>query len=344
MTDARVTHAPVLPVIKISADGHITHAPTLLVYRIGSPLHVTNAPVLPIYRVNSDLRILSCPALVVYKGGGCGTRLCQIWTITRSDGEILRFTSLDHDWVYGGQEYKACDSLNPSASEAVSEVNASGTMDLSGAIGPNGVTREDLYAGLYDGAYVEAWLVPWDGNESPKLLLRGTFGPVEQGETGFRVELLGDGTKLMQTPLVKLLQPGCRWQFGDAFCGKALGPLTVTGAVDSASGQRSFVDAARAETAGYFTRGRVTFTTGDNAGISAEIKEHSSGGSFELWPRLPFPVSIGDQYSMVPGCTNLKAADGGTNGCTAWGQLVRYGGFPRVPGGDKRSKGATVRT
>lgn len=344
MTDARVTHAPVLPVIKISADGQITHVPTLVVYRIGSPLHVTNAPVLPVYRVFPDLRVTNLAALVVYKGGGCGTRLCQIWTITRTDGEVLRFTSLDHDLEYGGLEYKACDSLNPSASEAVSEVNASGTMDLSGAIGPDGVTREDLYAGLYDGAYVEAWLVPWDGHESPKLLLRGTFGPVEQGETGFRVELLGDGAKLMQTPLIKLLQPGCRWQFGDGFCGKALGPLTVTGTVDSASGLRSFVDAARAETAGYFTRGRVTFTSGDNDGISAEIKEHSSGGSFELWPRLPFPISIGDQYSMTPGCTNLKAASGGTNGCTAWDNVLRYGGFLKVPGSDKRGASANQRT
>lgn len=344
MTDARVTQAPVIAVYSTNADARVTHVPTLVVYQISSPLRVTNAPTLAVYRVTSELRIISSPVLVVYKGGECGTQLCQIWTITRTDGEIYRFTSLDRDLTFGGNTYRACDSLNPSASEAVSELDAAGSMDLSGAIGPDGITKEDLYAGLFDGAFVEAWLVPWAGAYTPKLLLRGEFGPVEQWEIGFRVELQGDGSKLMQTPLIRLLRPDCRWQFGDSFCGKDLAPLTVTGTIDSATGLRSFTDAARAEAAGYFTRGRVTFTSGANAGISAEIKLHSAGGVFQLWPRVPYAIQTGDQYSMVPGCTNLKTSSGGTNGCTAWANLLRYGGFDKVPGGDKRTAAANVRT
>jgi uncharacterized phage protein (TIGR02218 family) len=344
MTDARVTQAPVLAVYSTDADARATHVPTLVVYQISSPLRVTNVPTLAVYRVSSDLRIFSSPVLAVYKGGECGTRLCQIWTITRTDGEVYRFTSLDRDLTFGGDTYQACDSLNPSASESVSEVDSSGSMDLSGAIGPDGISKEDLYAGLFDGAKVEAWTVPWDGNFTPKLLLRGEFGPVEQAETGFKVELLGDASKLTQTPLVSLLEPGCRWKrrdfggFGGPFCGKDLTGLIVTGTVDGASGQRSFTDAARSETAGYFSRGQVTFTSGSNAGVSAEIREHSVGGLFELWPRLPFAIVAGDQYSMKPGCTYLKAADGGTNGCIAWDNLLRYGGFDKAPGGDKRGK------
>jgi hypothetical protein len=81
----------------------------------------------------------------------------------------------------------------------------------------------------------------------------------------------------------------------------------------------------------------VTFTSGDNAGISAEIKEHTSGGNFTLWPRLAFRIDAGDQYTMTPGCTNLLEASGGTNGCTAWANADNYGGFPFVPGRDKVS-------
>lgn len=279
-------------------------------------------------------------------GSPCTTQWCQIWTITRTDGEVFRFTSLDRDLTYLGNSYQTCDSLVPSASEAVSEVDAAGNMDLSGMIGPDGITEEALYSGLFDGAVAEAWLVPWNGTDLPKRLLKGTFGPVEQTQTGFKVELLGDGAKLLQTPLIWLIQPGCRWLsksfggFGGPFCGKDLTALTVTGTVDSATGQRSFVDAARGETAGYFTRGRVTFTSGLNNGVSAEIRLHGSGGTFDLWPRLTFPVAAGDTYSMKPGCTGLKEASGGTNGCTAWANLVRYGGFDKVPGGDKRSAAA----
>lgn len=274
-------------------------------------------------------------------GSPCGTRWAQIWTIARTDGLVFRFTSLDRDLEWGGNTYQACDSLVPSASEGVSEVDQLGSMDLSGAIGT--ITEHALYSGLFDGAAVEAWLVPWSGEGMPRRLLKGTFGQVDQTQTGFKVELLGDGAKLQQTPLVTTLQPGCRWVFGDSNCGKDLGPLTVTGTVDSAIGQRSFVDAARAEAAGYFSRGRVTFTSGDNDGISAEIKGHSAGGNFELWPRLPYAISVGDQYSMTPGCTLLKDASGGTNGCDAWANFVNYGGFLDVPTKDKLTSAATVK-
>lgn len=309
----------------------------------GVPTRVAQAGMYSLTAITPVVPVAQAGMYCLASGSPCTTRWCQIWTITRTDEEVFRFTSLDRDFVFLGNNYQACDSLVPSASESVSEVDAAGSVNLSGAVGATGITLKDLYGGLFDGARVEAWLVPWAGAGTMRLLLRGTFGPVELGETGYSVDLLGDGAKLQQTPLIRLLQPGCRWQFGDGFCQKDLGPLTVTGTIDSGDGQRGFTDAARAETAGYFTRGRVTFTTGDNTGISAEIKAHLTGGVFELWPRLPYGISTGDQYSMTPGCTNLQEASGGTNGCTAWANLVRYGGFVRVPGGDKRSAAADVR-
>lgn len=343
MTDLRVGQAPVLAVAEVNPDYRVTQAVVLAIASVAPPLHVTQGLVNVVGSVYPDFHVKQVPVLVVASSSPCGTRWCQVWTIRRTDGEIFRFTSLDRDFVLDGNTYQACDSLVPSASEAVSQVDTAGTMDLSGAIGEDGITEADLYAGLYDGATAEAWLVAWDGEGSPRRLLKGTFGQIEQTPTGFKVELIGDGGKLMQTPLVSLLQPGCRWQFGDSRCGVDLTPLTVTGTIDTGLGQRSFVDAARAEAAGYFSRGRVTFTSGSNAGISAEIKEHSAGGTFDLWPRLRFPIVAGDQYSMTPGCTNLKESSGGTNGCTAWGNFVNYGGFLSVPTKDKLTAAAVVK-
>jgi uncharacterized phage protein (TIGR02218 family) len=320
-----------------------------VVHKVAAPVNITQAPVLAVYRVIAPLQVSQAPVLVVYKGSPCTTQWCQIWKIERTDGETFRFSSLDRDFIWGGETYQSCDSLVPSASESVSELDAAGNMDLSGAIGPDAITTEDLYSGLFDGAKVQAWLVPWSGSGGIKPLLNGNFGALELTPTGFKVELLGDGAKLMQTPLIQLIQPGCRWKsrrfggFGGPFCGKDLTALTVTGTIDSATGQREFVDAARAETAGYFTQGKVTFITGANAGISAEIKLHTAGGVFELWPRLPFGLLAGDQYSMDPGCTFLTESSGGTNGCSAWANLVRYGGFDKVPGGDKRGGAANVK-
>lgn len=339
MTDVRIGQAPVLVIAEVIADMRVTQIPVLAIGSVAPVLEIFQAPTLLVGSVYPDLRAFQIPVLVISSATPCGTRWAQFWTITRTDGEVFRFTSLDSDFTLDGNVYQACDSLVPSASEAVAQVDTAGTMDLSGALGE--ITAADLYAGLFDGATVEAWLIPWDGEGPRKRLLKGTFGPVEQGDTGFKVELLGDGAKLMQTPLVETLKPGCRWTFGDPdTCGVDLTPLTVTGTVDSATGQRSFVDAARAEAAGYFSRGRVTFTSGDNAGVSAEIKEHAAGGNFTLWPRLPYGIAAGVTYEMTPGCTNLKASSGGTNGCEAWANLARYGGFDKVPGSDKRNTAA----
>lgn len=265
----------------------------------------------------------------------CLTRECQIWIIRRKDGTVYRFTSLDRDLVYGGQPYKACDSMVPSASSSANEVGSVGDINLSGIIGEGAgsVTLADLHAGRLDGAFVEAWRVSWDGTTEPKAIMRGTFGSVSFGERGFSVDLTGDGARLQQTPLLRTVAPGCDLVFGSTPCGKNLGPLTVTGTVQTGQGQRGFTDSNRGEPDGYFNYGRVTFTSGANAGISAEIKSHAAG-AFTLWPRLAESVSAGDAYSMTPGCSNLMEAAGGTNGCLAWGRRESYGGFPTVPGED----------
>lgn len=353
MTTQKVSQSGVEVLSRVTPDALVGQAGIEVLYRVDTPIFVAQAGIEVLHRVIPTTTITQAGVEYLHKSAPCTTRWAQAWTIERTDGEVFRFTSLDRNLEYppnSGIEYQACDSLVPSASESVSELDAAGNMDLSGAIGPAGITEHALYSGLFDGAEAEAWLVPWSGAGRQHRLLKGTFAPVEQNGRGFKVELLGDGGKLLQTPLVSRLQPGCRWKaaryggFGGSFCGKDITGLTVTGTVDSATGQRSFVDAARAEAAGYFTQGRVTFTSGDNIGISAEIKEHSTGGNFELWPRLPYGVSVGDTYSMIPGCTYLKASDGGCNGCTAWDNELRYGGFDKVPTGDKRGAGAKVRT
>lgn len=344
MTDARATQAPVLGVLTADPDAQIAGGAVLAVYTVGSPAWVLQGAVLGVYSVVPDVRYLQTPVLAVYKGVPCSTRFSQIWTIARTDGEVFRFTSLDRDLVFGGATYKACGSLTPSASESSDEVGSVGDMELAGVLADEAITGFDLDAGLFDGASVEAWLVDRDLIETPKALLRGIIGKVTRGEFAFHAELLGDGAKLTQTPLTRTIKPGCDYQFGDAFCGKDLGPLTVTGTVDSGAGQRTFTDAARAEAAGYFKRGRVVFTTGLNAGVGAEIKEHAAGGVFDLWPRLANPIAAGDAYSMTPGCTNLKDASGGCNGCIAWDNVVNYPGFDGMPGGDAISSTSGIRT
>lgn len=338
MTEKRATQAGAEALYRVDPDAEVTNAGVEFIHRVEPGMEASQVGVEYLHRVDPGHTITQAGVEILHKHIPCATKWAQIWTITRTDGEVLRFTSLDRDLIWNGETYEACNSLVPSASESANEVGSVGNMELAGVVAALAVSPRDLEAGRFDGASVEAWLVPWSGNETPKALLTGTFGKVEHGEQGFKVELVGDGGRLQQTPLVSTLGPGCRWVFGDSRCGKNLGPLTVTGTVDIGEGQRGFTDAARAEAAGYFDYGRVTFTGGLNVGLSAEIKDHLTGGVFTLWPRLPSPIAVGDPYSMTPGCTNLKTSVGGTNGCTAWARIVAYGGFDTMPGGDALSE------
>jgi uncharacterized phage protein (TIGR02218 family) len=349
MPEIRVDQGGVYALVGVTPQSRAAQAGAYALANVAPPVRAAQAGAYALVAITARAGIAQGGVYALAGGGDCATKRAQIWTIRRTDGVTFRFTSLDRDLVLGGVTYKACGSLDPSASENVAEVDDAGSMDLSGAITRDGdpdlIEAWDLSAGRFDGATAEAWLVPWDGRPGRmRRLLKGNWGNVQQTQTGFKVDMVGDGDRLKQTPLVFLLQPPCRWRFGDPVtCGKDLGPLTVTGTVALGATQREFSDGARTEPAGYFKFGRVTFLSGLNADISAEIKEHVAGGAFELWPRLPFPPD-GAAYSMTPGCTNLKAADGGCNGCTAWGQLLRYGGFDKVPGRDKRNAAADVKT
>lgn len=326
-----------LPAVQVSEAG-IEYA-----HRVLPGVTISQAGVEYLHRVQPSFAISQAGVEFLHKAQPCITQRAQIWTITRTDGFVLRFTSLDRDLEIDGQTYGACNSMQPSASEELAEVSQAGNVELSGLIASGAVSQADLHRGLYDGARVEAHLVNWGGPRFRKAILSGTFGPVSFDGNAFSVDIMGDGARLTQTPLVRTLQPNCRYQFGDTLCGKDVAPLTVTGTVTTANRQRGFTDTARVEQEGYFSRGRVTFTSGDNAGISAEIKEHLTGGVINLWPRLAYDVQVGDTYSMVPGCTNQLESTGACKGCTAWENAINYGGEPNVPGRDKRGSQPDVK-
>ena len=335
MTDLRVSEAGVEVLFGVTPDVRVSQAGVEVAHAVVPGMQISQAGVEVLFSVTPAFAISQAGVEVLFAQVPCNTQWTQIWTITRTDGEVLRFTALDRDLPYRGQTYRSCHSMNPSASENVGSIDDSGTMNLSGLLASGAISQEDLHAGLYDGATVQAELVSWNGPALARPLLKGTFGKVVYSENRFSVDLEGDGGRLQQTPLVHPMQPNCRYLFGDRWCSKDLGPLTVAGAVTTSGGQKGFADAGRAEAAGYFRSGRVTFTSGANAGISAEIKDHEAGGSFSLWPRMAFPIATGDTYTMTPGCTNNPDGSNGCRGCKDWGNFINYGGEPDVPGNDK---------
>ncbi|QUN28702.1 DUF2163 domain-containing protein [Cupriavidus sp. KK10] len=79
---------------------------------------------------------------------------------------------------------------------------------------------------------------------------------------------------------------------------------------------------------GYFAYGKVTFTSGDNAGYSAEVKAFAPGFVTVALP-FPFPVEPGDTYTISAGCDRTFGT------CkNRFNNVVNFRGEPYVPGLD----------
>jgi uncharacterized phage protein (TIGR02218 family) len=77
----------------------------------------------------------------------------------------------------------------------------------------------------------------------------------------------------------------------------------------------------------YFNEGLITFTSGDNFGITREIRDYTANNDVHLYLPLGNPVQAGDQVSMVRGDDKRHTTCRDT-----FNNLVNFGGFPSIPG------------
>jgi uncharacterized phage protein (TIGR02218 family) len=305
------------------------------------PMRATQFAALPLVEFFADTPITQMTALVLAEQIPCTTQWAQTWTITRTDGQVFAFTSLDRPLTFRGVVHSPCNSLTATATEQSTTIGASGNMELLGIISDAGISEQELYNGLFDFARFEIWMVPWlnHGGETPFRLMAGTTGTMSHGIDGFKFEVLTGSANLRQKGLLEVFSPSCRYGFGstlDSRCPVDLAAITVAGsatstavpAASNAATRRIVIDSSRAEPDGHFDLGVITFTGGANAGAKSEIKRFE-GGVFVLWSPLLFPIETGDTYTATPGCNKSPDDHMRFNA-----DMVDFGGFPDVPGSD----------
>lgn len=318
-----------------------TQLVALVMGKPSSPLRSTQYVMLPFVEFHADIPITQMSALVLADYIPCTTQWAQTWTITRTDGQVFAFTSLDRPLTFRGVVHTPCNSLTATATEQSTTIGASGNMELLGIISDAGISEQELYNGLFDFARFEIWMVPWNNTsgQTPFRLMAGTTGTMSHGVDGFKFEVLTGSANLRQKALLEVFSPSCRYGFGstlDARCPVNLAAITVAGsatstavpAASNAATRRIVIDSSRAEPDGYFDLGVLTFTGGANAGAKSEIKRFE-GGVFVLWSPLLYPVQTGDTYTATPGCNKSP-----TDHLRFNADMVDYGGFPDVPGSD----------
>jgi uncharacterized phage protein (TIGR02218 family) len=250
-------------------------------------------------------------------------RIVPLW------GDPVYLTDHVRDLVIGSNTYKT-ESGYQFTGVAGETSMSPGMLDLSGVAGLAGIDYDTIASGVFDNARVYAfattWLTPVEDEEPIGLAF---LGKTTMRDDRYTAEMMMAVDALNQSA-GKTYSPLCQKRFGGteyAGCGVDLGPITVTGTITHATSTSAFRDSARAEAADYFAEGTIAFTSGDNAGLKPrEIKSHAADGSIETFEAFHYPVQVGDDYTLVPGCRR-RLED-----CRdKWSNVINFGGFSFVP-------------
>jgi uncharacterized phage protein (TIGR02218 family) len=261
------------------------------------------------------------------------TTLARCWKLSRRDGVVLGFTDHDRDLVVGGVTFRAGTGFSSSEAASRFDLSVDGA-EISGALADHSLTDADLAAGRYDAAQVETWLVDWSEPSLCVLTARGTLGEVRREGQAFVAELRGLADLLSQES-GRLYTVRCGADLGDLRCkidltNPALRGTGVVSVVEgtsifAASGLDGFAD-------GWFSLGRLTWSSGANAGLAIELKEHrlvAGHARLTLWQAMPEPIASGDTFTVTAGCDKSFAT------CRArFGNTDNFRGFPQIPGND----------
>jgi uncharacterized phage protein (TIGR02218 family) len=261
------------------------------------------------------------------------TTLAWVWRIERGDGVVLGFTDHDRPLSFGGLTYE------PESGFAASEIRsgldlAVDAQEAEGVLSSDTITETDILDGRWDNAEVEVWRVNWTDVAERVLMRRGAIGQVRRGRLAFVAEVRSLAHLLNQT-VGRTFQYACDARLGDARCGVDLDDpaFRASGSVTTLVGDRGFAASGLAGFgAGWFALGRLSWTSGANAGRTAEVAAHSvSGGVRQLVPlETPVrPIAVGDGFTVVAGC------DKRVETCRSrFGNVANFRGFPHIPGQD----------
>ncbi len=253
------------------------------------------------------------------------THLALCWRLVRRDGVALGFTSHDQSLLVGGLIHVARPGMTPSA-VVLGDGLAVDDMEVAGALSAAALTRDDLIAGLWDGARLELFLVDWRTPDAGRqLLASGTLGDVAVGEgadAGFMAELLGPGAQLGAS-VIETCSPECRAELGDGRCRVSLrGRERVTTVSAAEPGRVQLAGAVPAD----HVQGEIWVLDGTAAGQTRRLLAQADG-----WMLLDEPLALlpGDRVVAREGCDKRFAT------CRdRFANAHNFRGEPHVPGAD----------
>lgn len=261
--------------------------------------------------------------------------LAWCWILKRLDGQWFGFTTSVRDlfvvtlltpddpppgivgYAVGTVKCLAAPGFNPS-DIATTGTLSQNNLDIEAMLLAAGITEDDIRAKLWQAARLEICLVDYTDTSvgtGTDTLFMGTLGGFVGGDVSVKAEQRGL-TQPLEDNLEDVTGPMCRVKLGSmgpGLCNKDITSFLRTGTVAGWVADRLFVDAARTEADDWWTKGLLTFTSGDAIGQTFEVKHSLADGTIELVEEVYYGFANGDTYLISPGCNKLAkvgASDG----------------------------------
>lgn len=286
----------------------------------------------------------------------------DLYTITPagSIGEVLRFTNADFDVVFGGNTWSSTSvRFDDQSSRALAHWKEGLDSDswtiavmprsldpVTGEAFPDTIGGvpwlQACRGGVFDYADFQvdraffATMPTWPMSVPPRGaapvdvlngIFAGVVGAVDVNDVSAILNVQ-DYRSLLSIQMPRnLFQAQCRHTLFDAGCQLVASAFQVSSAAIGGSTSAAIANTLGAPTgSGTYVLGTITMTSGRNKGFSRIITGWSGASQpFKLLIPFPFPVVSGDTFVVSPGCNKTQ------NSCTAFGNLINFGGQPYVP-------------
>lgn len=252
--------------------------------------------------------------------------------ITTADGTEYGYTDHEFPLVVDGSTYVPAPGLSRTNLTATTDAQVSNQEFGSAWVD---APEEDLISGKFDNATVEVAFCSWQNPAYGRLVVdKGNLGVIQWTADGFRADMQSHMRQLTRN-INFVFTASCRHALFSQFDNTSIGACTLnsasytwSGSVNTVTTQRvSFTTNGLSQPDGKCTSGILTWTTGNNAGLSYEVKSHVVTGSTTITLFLPTMAAIaaGDTFSITAGCDKTLAT------CKAkFNNVVNFGGFPHI--------------
>lgn len=261
--------------------------------------------------------------------------VCTLFSIIAADGTSKYFTDTDVNLTVDGRTYI------PSAGVTRMKMKTSNNAEVSNqevAATILDMPEDELKSGKWDNAQIEVALTSWRNPIEGKLIIfKGTIGVIQWTDEGFRADIQNYLRDLGRN-LGATVTATCRHQlFGGAeagrvgHCGVARGTYFTPTAVNYVlTNKLKFKINNTGRPGNWGSNGFVKFLTGNNAGLTYEVKIHAVDGgalgeSVELFLPTLGSIQVGDTLELTAGCDHTI-----TTCKNKFGNSVNFGGFPHI--------------